>query len=99
MYAGTVFLGGKYGELGADAVFEEVTPADRDLVAAALERWTSPRAGGRLSQTGRRPSDSGTSSRARETSGNLPYDQVVSETTPQNESGQGRLIDSDTDRT
>ncbi len=31
MYAGTVFLGGQHGELGADAVFEDVTPADRDL--------------------------------------------------------------------
>jgi glutamate synthase domain-containing protein 3 len=39
MYAGTVFLGGANGELGADAVFEDVTPADRDLVGAALERW------------------------------------------------------------
>ena len=47
MYAGTVFLGGKHGELGADAVFEDVTAADRELLAAALDRWqvTAPAAG------------------------------------------------------
>ena len=39
LYAGTVFLGGRHGELGADAVLEDVTEADRDLIAAALERW------------------------------------------------------------
>lgn len=42
MYSGTVFLGGRYSELGADAVFDEVTPADCGLVAAALERWDVP---------------------------------------------------------
>jgi hypothetical protein len=39
LYAGTVFLGGRHGELGADAVFEDLTEADRDLIAAALQRW------------------------------------------------------------
>jgi glutamate synthase domain-containing protein 3 len=39
MYAGTVFLGGRHGELGADAVFEDMTPSDRELVGAALETW------------------------------------------------------------
>jgi glutamate synthase domain-containing protein 3 len=39
MYAGTVYLAGKHGELGADAIFADVTPADSDLVGAALERW------------------------------------------------------------
>ena len=43
MYAGTVFLGGKHGELGADAVFEEVTAEERELLGAALERWKVPR--------------------------------------------------------
>jgi len=39
MYAGTVFLGGRHDELGADAVFEDETPADRELIGSALERW------------------------------------------------------------
>jgi methylamine---glutamate N-methyltransferase subunit B len=39
LYAGTVFLGGRHGELGADAVFEDVTPSDRDVIAAMLEQW------------------------------------------------------------
>ncbi len=42
MYAGTIFLAGRNGELGADAVFEDMTPADRELVAASLERWQVP---------------------------------------------------------
>jgi glutamate synthase domain-containing protein 3 len=42
MYAGTVFLGGIHGELGADAVFEDLTAPDRDLLAAELERWQVP---------------------------------------------------------
>jgi glutamate synthase domain-containing protein 3 len=47
MYAGTVFLGGGHGELGADAVFEDVTEADRELVGAALDRWrVAPPPGG-----------------------------------------------------
>ena len=37
MYAGTVFLGGRHGELGADAVFEDLTAADLELLGAALE--------------------------------------------------------------
>jgi glutamate synthase domain-containing protein 3 len=37
MYAGTVFLGGQHGELGADAVFEDLTAADLELLGAALE--------------------------------------------------------------
>jgi methylamine---glutamate N-methyltransferase subunit B len=39
MYAGTVYLGGRHGELGSDAVFEEVTPAERDVIGEALETW------------------------------------------------------------
>jgi hypothetical protein len=39
MYAGTVFLGGAHGELGADAVFDDVSAADRELLGAALECW------------------------------------------------------------
>jgi methylamine---glutamate N-methyltransferase subunit B len=42
MYAGTIFLGGRHGELGADAVFEDMTPSDRELIAATLERWEVP---------------------------------------------------------
>jgi methylamine---glutamate N-methyltransferase subunit B len=42
MYAGTVFLGGKHGELGADAVFNDVTPAETEQIAAALELWKVP---------------------------------------------------------
>ena len=54
MYAGTVFLGGKHGELGADAVFEEVTADDRELIGALARALEGGRAAGRLSQTGRR---------------------------------------------
>ncbi len=56
MYAGTVFLGGKHGELGADAVFEDVTSADRELIASSLERWkvAAPPAGFRKVVAGRR---------------------------------------------
>jgi methylamine---glutamate N-methyltransferase subunit B len=42
MYAGTVFLGGRNGELGADAVFQDVSPSDRELIAATLDRWEFP---------------------------------------------------------
>jgi glutamate synthase domain-containing protein 3 len=56
MYAGTVFLGGAHGELGADAVFEDITAADRELVGTALERWkvSAPPAGFRKLVAGRR---------------------------------------------
>jgi glutamate synthase domain-containing protein 3 len=56
MYAGTVFLGGAHGDLGADAVIEEVTPADRELIGAALERWkvAQPSAGFRKVVAGKR---------------------------------------------
>ena len=52
MYAGTVFLGGRHGELGADAVFEDVTAADRELLGAALERWKVSAPAGRVPQIG-----------------------------------------------
>jgi methylamine---glutamate N-methyltransferase subunit B len=39
MYAGTIFLAGQHGELGGDAVFEDVTAAERDQIGAALEQW------------------------------------------------------------
>jgi glutamate synthase domain-containing protein 3 len=42
MYAGTVYLGGQVGELGADAVNDDFTPLDRDLVLGHLERWQVP---------------------------------------------------------
>jgi hypothetical protein len=42
MYAGTVLLGGRHGELGADAVFAEMEPQDRELIAATLDRWQFP---------------------------------------------------------
>jgi glutamate synthase domain-containing protein 3 len=56
MYAGTVFLGGRHGELGADAIFEDVTATDRELLTAELERWqvTAPAAGFRKIVAGRR---------------------------------------------
>jgi methylamine---glutamate N-methyltransferase subunit B len=56
MYAGTVFLGGVHDELGADAVFEDVTAADRELLGAALERWqvAAPAAGFRKLVAGKR---------------------------------------------
>ena len=44
MYAGTVFVGGRTGELGADAVDDDFIAADRDLVFGLLERaGRSPR--------------------------------------------------------
>jgi glutamate synthase domain-containing protein 3 len=42
MYAGTVFLGGRHGELGADAVIEEPNDADCELVLAALALGNVP---------------------------------------------------------
>jgi glutamate synthase domain-containing protein 3 len=56
MYAGTIFLGGGHGELGADAVFEEVTAADRELCDDTLERWkvSPPRGGFRKLVAGRK---------------------------------------------
>ena len=39
MYAGTVFVGGRNDELGADAVFQDRTAEDDELIGAALERW------------------------------------------------------------
>ena len=54
MYAGTVFLGGNHGELGADAVFEDVTAADRELVSrcSSSGKWPRPAAGFRKSWPG-----------------------------------------------
>jgi methylamine---glutamate N-methyltransferase subunit B len=46
MYAGTVFLGGCHGELGADVTFEEPSAADRELVETALDLWQIPRPNG-----------------------------------------------------
>jgi glutamate synthase domain-containing protein 3 len=56
MYAGTVFLGGRHGELGADAVFEEVTDADCEMLGVALAKWRvrSPAAKFRKLVAGRR---------------------------------------------
>ena len=56
LYAGTVFLGGRHGELGADAVVQEVTDEDRELVDSVLERWkvTAPASGFRKLVAGRR---------------------------------------------
>ncbi len=42
MYAGTVFLGGQHGELGADAVAEDASALDFELLSAALERFGVP---------------------------------------------------------
>ncbi len=42
MYAGTVFLGGKCDELGADAVVEEVTSTEDELIASSLKRHEVP---------------------------------------------------------
>jgi methylamine---glutamate N-methyltransferase subunit B len=56
MYAGTIYLAGRHGELGADAVFEDMTAADRELVDANLERWqvAVPSTGFRKLVAGRR---------------------------------------------
>jgi methylamine---glutamate N-methyltransferase subunit B len=56
MYAGTVFLGGEHGELGADAVIEEVTELDRELIASSLDlhKVAAPTAGFRKVVAGRR---------------------------------------------
>jgi glutamate synthase domain-containing protein 3 len=56
MYAGTVFLGGRHGELGADAVFEDLTAADREFLGTALERCSvaAPAAGFRKLVAGKR---------------------------------------------
>ena len=56
MYAGTVFLGGRHGELGADAVFEDLTADDREFLGAALERHSvaTPAAGFRKLVAGKR---------------------------------------------
>jgi glutamate synthase domain-containing protein 3 len=56
MYAGTVFLGGRHGELGADAVFEDLTADDREFLGAALERHgvAAPAAGFRKLVAGKR---------------------------------------------
>ena len=56
MYAGTVFLGGTCSELGADAVYEEVSDADLELIATSLERFkvATPPGGFRKVVSGRR---------------------------------------------
>ena len=46
MYAGTVFLGGRHGELGADAVFEDVDAPPNESCRRRARRWQSARAGG-----------------------------------------------------
>ena len=43
MYAGTVFLGGEHGELGADAVVEDVTPPIASSSARRSSAGRSPR--------------------------------------------------------
>jgi glutamate synthase domain-containing protein 3 len=42
MYAGTVYVGGRTGELGADAVEAEFTADDHALVYGLLGRWDVP---------------------------------------------------------
>jgi glutamate synthase domain-containing protein 3 len=42
MYAGTVYLGGKNAELGADVVEEDFTAADRETVFELLATWKMP---------------------------------------------------------
>jgi methylamine---glutamate N-methyltransferase subunit B len=42
MYAGTVYVGGRADDLGADAVDAEFTTDDRDLVHGLLDRWKIP---------------------------------------------------------
>jgi glutamate synthase domain-containing protein 3 len=56
MYAGTVFLGGMHGDLGADAVFEDVTNGEIEQVARALDHWKvfAPTSGFRKLVAGRR---------------------------------------------
>jgi glutamate synthase domain-containing protein 3 len=56
MYAGTVFVGGRLGALGADAVIEDLTPADDELVLTALEscKISGPPTGFRKLVAGRR---------------------------------------------
>jgi methylamine---glutamate N-methyltransferase subunit B len=56
LYAGTVFLGGRHGELGADAVVQDLCDADREFVGSALERWkvAAPASGFRKLVAGRR---------------------------------------------
>jgi glutamate synthase domain-containing protein 3 len=56
MYAGTVFLGGRHDELGADAVFEDITSADIEVIGAAFEdgKVAAPPAGFRKIVSGRR---------------------------------------------
>jgi glutamate synthase domain-containing protein 3 len=39
MYSGTVFLGGRIDQLGADAIFEDVTAAEQDILGATLDQW------------------------------------------------------------
>ncbi|HKI19617.1 MAG TPA: glutamate synthase [Isosphaeraceae bacterium] len=56
MYAGTVFLGGRHDELGADAVFEDRSPEDLELIGSALDHWkvTAPAGGFRKLVSGRK---------------------------------------------
>ncbi len=56
MYAATVFLGGRHDDLGADAVFEDETPADLELIGSALEQWKvrAPSSGFRKIVAGRK---------------------------------------------
>ena len=42
MYAGTVFVAGTIGDLGADAVHGDVTQEDRDLIASLLDQAKIP---------------------------------------------------------
>lgn len=56
MYAGTIFLAGRHGELGADAVVEDLAEIDREMIANTLERWriNAPESGFRKIVAGRR---------------------------------------------
>jgi glutamate synthase domain-containing protein 3 len=42
MYAGTVYVGGAVGDLGADAVEAEFTDDDHRLVSGLLGQWRVP---------------------------------------------------------
>lgn len=39
MYAGVIYVGGRLGELGSDAVEEEVGAAEKDMLHVELDRW------------------------------------------------------------
>jgi hypothetical protein len=46
MYEGTIYVGGRIGQLGSDAIVEDPTTVEGESLIALLDQWKVPAPGG-----------------------------------------------------